>query len=78
MTAPPGNALETLTDVQLWNAQVMLAVACGRNHAVLTRKRRYYFCILRDHLILESQRRGQAYPLPPHGVGDMKRDPTAL
>lgn len=73
------NPLADLTDVQLWNTDLMLALGCGRNHSSLTRKRRQYYCLLRRNLKVEADLRGLPTPEVPYGVGQLRHDPdTAL
>jgi predicted cobalt transporter CbtA len=59
---PVGNAVEDLTDQQLWNAQLLLSLACGRAHSSITRKREQYFCFLQRVLKVEADLRGVPQP----------------
>ena len=68
-------ALDQLTDLELWNSQVMLAIACGRNHSAFKKSRRQHYCILFDALKLESDFRGLPHPTAPYGVGDLRKTP---
>jgi len=69
------NNLESLTDVQLWNSQVVLELACGRQTSSLRKKRRQYLCLLRQNLKLEADLRGLPSPTPPHSTSELKPDP---
>lgn len=59
---PAGNTLSGLTDEQLWNAQLLLALACTRGHSAITRKREEYFCYLGRVLKVEADLRGVPQP----------------
>jgi hypothetical protein len=61
---PAGNTLSDLTDEQLWNAQVLLSLACSRGKSSITRKREQYFCYLGRVLKVEADLRGVAQPGP--------------
>jgi hypothetical protein len=60
---PAGDAVGDLSDAQLWNAQLLLSLACGRAHSSITRKREQYFCFLERVLKVEADLRG--LPSPP-------------
>jgi hypothetical protein len=60
---PSGNTLSGLTDEQLWNAQILLSLACTRGKSSITRKREQYFCYLGRVLKVEADLRG--VPQPP-------------
>ena len=64
--------LASLTDLELWNSQVLLAIACGRNKSSFRRSRRQYFCLLQQNLKAEADQRGLKSPTPPYGVADFK------
>jgi hypothetical protein len=66
------NPLADLTDEELWNAQLMLAVACGRSHSSLRKPRRQYFCLLFGNLVDEANQRGVPSPTPPYSVNQIK------
>lgn len=72
------NPLASLTDAQLWNVQVMLATACGRNKSSLTTKRRQYYCLVAQNLKVEADLRGLPSPSPPYSVHDVKPDPNSI
>jgi hypothetical protein len=63
------NPLAGLTDTELWNSQLALELACGRNRSSLTKKRRQWFCLLAQNLKVEADLRGVESPAPPYGVG---------
>jgi len=60
------NPLSLLSDKTLYDTQIMLAIACGRSHSSLTRKRRQYFCNLQQVLKVESDLRGVPHPVAPY------------
>ena len=67
--------LATLTDDQLWNTQLLLQLACGRNHGITRRKRDQYFCFLFRALKVESDLRGLPAPAAPFHTGDLRSTP---
>jgi hypothetical protein len=66
------NPLSSLTNTELWNTQLALELACGRNHSSLTKKRRQWFCLLAQNLKVEADVRGVTSPSHPFGVGDFR------
>jgi hypothetical protein len=68
--------ISSWTDDQLWNAQVMAQLACGKAHQALAHKRQQYFCLIFKGLKVESDLRGLPAPAPPLGVGSLR--PNAL
>lgn len=64
------------TDKQLWNAQLALALACGRSHQTTRKKRNQWYCFLFQSLVVESDLRGLPHPQPPFHAGDL--EPGAL
>ena len=61
---PSGNTLSGLTDEQLWNAQLLLTLACTRAKSSITRHREQYFCYLGRVLKAEADLRGVPQPGP--------------
>lgn len=70
------NPLSYLTNSQVSNTQLMLALACGKSHRTLTKKRRQYFCHLQRALEIEADLRGLPQVRPPYHAGDV--EPFAL
>jgi len=66
LTGGSFNPLSLLDDEELWNTQLMLALACARSHSSLTRKRRQFFCLLQQVLKVESDLRGVPAPSAPY------------
>jgi len=64
-----------VSDVELWNMQVLQNIICGRNHSALAKKRREYACRLARPLKIEADLRGLPSPQPPYGVGQFRHDP---
>jgi hypothetical protein len=60
------NPLQLLTDQELYDSQLMLALACGRNKAVTHNKHRTKACALFDVLALEAGNRGRPSPQWPY------------
>jgi hypothetical protein len=59
------NPLSVLSDVELFDTQVMLALACGKARTVLKKKNREKLCFLFTVLVLEANNRGKPSPTPP-------------
>ena len=70
---PAGNSLSDLSDAQLWNAQLLASLACGRAHSSITRKREQFFCFLQRVLKVEADLRGLPSPPPEARIADLKR-----
>jgi hypothetical protein len=70
---PAGNTLSALTDEQLWNGQILLALACNRGHSSITRKREQYFCYMGRVLKVEADLRGLASPPTTARTADLYR-----
>jgi hypothetical protein len=68
------NPLSDLTADELWNTQLMLNLICGRNKAVLPKRRRKYLCSLAGLLVQEAQNRDLTFPTPPYSVGHARPD----
>jgi hypothetical protein len=68
-----GDALTDLSDQQLWNAQVLASLACGRAHSSLTRRREQYFCFLERVLKVEADLRGLPSPTSDARTKDLYR-----
>lgn len=60
-------------DSQLWNTQLLLALACSRAHSSITRKREQYFCYMGRVLKVEADLRGLPSPPPEARIADLKR-----
>jgi hypothetical protein len=70
---PVGNAITDLSDVQLWNAQVIALLGCGRARSGITRKREEYVCFLNRVLKVEALRRGQTPPPADANTSDLRK-----
>lgn len=70
---PSGNTLSGLTDEQLWNAQLLLILACNRAKSSITRKREQYFCYLGRVLKVEADLRGVPQPTSDDRTAQLKR-----
>lgn len=55
-----------VSDSDLWNTQLALALACGRSHSSLKKKHRQWLCDLFRALAAESERRDREPPHPPY------------
>jgi hypothetical protein len=66
------NPLDSLNEVELFNTTLMLRLICGRNKAVLPKKRRKYMCSLAGLLDEQATNKGFAPCLPPYHVGQQK------
>lgn len=62
---PFPNPLQNLSDEALYDAQLALELACGRNKAVTRDKHRTRLCTLAGILGLEADNRGKPQPTPP-------------
>lgn len=68
-TVPPipyPDPLQNLSDNDLFNAQIVLELACGRNRAVTKDKHRQHLCYLSELLAIEAAHRGKPVPTPPY------------
>jgi len=65
-----------MTDVELWNSQVILRLGCGRAYGTLQRKRRHYYCLTGEFLKIEADLRGLPSPPANASFGSLKRDPN--
>jgi hypothetical protein len=72
----PVNPFRDVSDEQLLQLQLALALACGRSHQSLTRKRQNWFCLLGRILKIETDFRGLPTPPPPYHASNL--DPLAL
>lgn len=72
------NPLATLTDIQLWNTQVLLGMSCARHKSVLQKTKRQYFCALQKNFKVEADLRGLPSPPQSSGVGALKHDPDSI
>lgn len=70
---PAGNAIAELSDDQLWNAQLLLSLACGRAKSSITRRREQYFCFLGRVLKAEADLRGVPQPTADDRTAALKR-----
>jgi hypothetical protein len=70
---PPGNALDELTDEQLWNLQVLLNLGCGRAKSSITRRREQYYCFLGRVIKVEADLRGVPQPGPDDKISSLNR-----
>lgn len=59
------NPLGLLSDADLWNTQVVLALGCGRSKTSLKGKQKKRFCILFNILTAEANQRGKPSPTSP-------------
>jgi hypothetical protein len=67
------NPLSTLSDDVLWNAQILLQIACLRKLLSVPRKRNGNLCLLGTALQLEAANRGVFAPQAPFSVGDLRK-----
>jgi hypothetical protein len=70
---PAGDEVGDLSDEQLFNAQLLLNLACGRAHSAVTRKRQQYFCYLARVLKVEADLRGVPSPPDDARINDLYR-----
>jgi len=70
---PAGNSLDDLTNEQLFNAQLLLQLGCGRAKSSITRKREQYYCFLARVLKVEADLRGLPSPGPDDRTGQLYR-----
>jgi hypothetical protein len=63
MAADP---LSLLNDSDLYDTQLILALACGRAHTILRKQHRDRLCFLFTLLNLEAGNRGTPVPSPPY------------
>lgn len=66
------NPLESLTDTELWNTQLLLHLTCGRAKTPLRSKRRKLLCNLAGLVETEFSRRALPSPQAPYHVGQLK------
>ena len=66
------NPLESLSDVALWNTQLLLHLTCGRAKSPLKNARRKYLCTLAGLVEQEFTRRALPSPQSPYHVGQLK------
>jgi len=64
--------LATLSDDQLWNAQLILALGCGRAKNTLKGKQREVLCFLANVLKVEADLRGLPSPVAPYHASQAK------
>jgi len=62
------NPLSELTDAQLFDTQVTLALACGRAKAAIKGKHKALICTLNLALKQEADNRGRPSPSPPYSA----------
>jgi hypothetical protein len=63
--AGEANPLVLLSDGQLYDTQLILALACGRAHTILKVKNRDKLCFLFTLLAIEATNRGKPSPQAP-------------
>ena len=66
------NPLSSLSDVDLWNTQVLLHLSCGRGRQPLRSKRRKYLCNLATAVETEFAHRALPSPQAPYHVSQLK------
>jgi len=66
------NPLESLSDVELWNTQLLLHLTCGRGKQPLRNKRRSFLCHLAGLVETEFTHRSLPSPQPPYHTGQLK------
>jgi hypothetical protein len=64
----PSDPLSLLSDQQLFDTQLSVALACGRAKGSLRDKHRTRFCFLLSVLTVEAQKRGRPSPQPPYSA----------
>jgi hypothetical protein len=62
---PFPNPLQNLDDQDLFDTQLVLNLACGRNKSVTREKHRTHLCYLAGLLHIEADHRGKPSPTPP-------------
>jgi hypothetical protein len=60
------NPLAGLSDRDLFDTQLTLAIACGRSKSALRQKHRVNICTLFQLLKIEADHRGRPSPAPPY------------
>jgi hypothetical protein len=80
MSVPPierPNVIAALTDTELFDVQLAVALACGRSRSALApQHRRQHYCFLFETLKLESDYRGVPAPTSPYRPGDFSSTPS--
>lgn len=66
VTSPPLLPITQLSDSELFNAELVLHIACGRGKQVMKWKSRKYLCTLIQVLGAEANRRQKPRPSPPY------------
>lgn len=60
------NPLSQLSDEEVFNSQLALALACGRAHAAIKGRQKTRLCTLQGLLAIEAMNRGTPICLPPY------------
>lgn len=60
--------LAMLSDQQLFDTQLSLALACGRSRSALRDKHKAKLCFLFQVLVVEANKRGKQSPRPPYSA----------
>lgn len=66
MVSPLANPLSALSDIELFDTQVTLALACSRSKSAERGKHRQRICFLQGLLATESKNRGKAPASAPY------------
>lgn len=68
MTVSNANPLSLLSDDDLFDTTIILALGCGKAHTIFRNVHRDRICFLQTLLNLELQNRARPVPTPPYSA----------
>jgi len=69
----PTDPFASLSDDELWNGQVLLALACSRSKSIFKKNRKQMYCLGFNVYELEHANRGLTPPAAPFHVAQLRK-----